>query len=106
MPPRNRTVSAETIETRISTGISRAQPRLSDTAMAAGLATIRDLLGLARNYQPIVIASWRPVVRDAHNGAHFIAQVKDHTGLEMREARHGRSHLHRHRPTKRPQIGA
>ncbi len=78
------TVFAETIETRISAGISRELPSLTDDAMAAGLQTIQDLVHLAREYQPsairIVATS---AVRDAINGMDFIDSVTEHTGIAM-----------------------
>ena len=78
------TVLGETIETRISTGISRAFPRLRDEAMAAGLETIRHLLQIARIYCPkrirIVATS---AVRDALNRSDFMAMVNDATGITL-----------------------
>ena len=78
------TVFAETIETRISAGISRELPNLTEQAMAAGLHTIQDLIHLARDYQPrairIVATS---AVRDAINGMEFMDTVTDQTGISM-----------------------
>lgn len=78
------TVFAETIETRISAGISRELPSLTEEAMAAGLKTIQDLVHLARDYQPsairIVATS---AVRDAINGMDFIESVTETTGIPI-----------------------
>ncbi|MGB0257242.1 MAG: Ppx/GppA phosphatase family protein, partial [Coraliomargarita sp.] len=78
------TVFAETIETRISAGISRELPSLTEEAMDAGLKTIQDLVHLAHDYQPsairIVATS---AVRDAINGMDFIESVTQTTGIPM-----------------------
>ena len=75
---------AETIETRISAGISRELPSLSEHAMQAGCATISKLLRLAQGYHPqeirIVATS---AVRDAVNGIDFTSRVNDATGIEI-----------------------
>lgn len=79
------TVFTETIETRISAGISQELPRLTDEAVTAGTATIAELFGLAQEFNPrevqIVATS---AVRDALNGRDFIDTVKDATGLTIR----------------------
>jgi exopolyphosphatase/guanosine-5'-triphosphate,3'-diphosphate pyrophosphatase len=76
---------SETIETRISTGISRDLPSLCETAIAAGTETIRELHRLALNYDPaqitIVATS---AVRDAINGGDFLKSVFEATGLRIR----------------------
>lgn len=76
---------SETIETRISTGISHELPSLSESAIAEGTATIRELHRLALEYQPtqtaIVATS---AVRDAINGDDFLRSVFDATGLRIR----------------------
>ena len=78
------TVFAETIETRISQGISGELPSLTDKAMQAGLETICELVRLAQEYHPratsIVATS---AVRDALNGMDFSAMVYEATGMEM-----------------------
>lgn len=79
------TLFSETIETRISTGISRDLPRLTDEAIAAGTATIAELQRTAQTYQPsqtaIVATS---AVRDAINGEDFVQSVLAATGLQIR----------------------
>jgi exopolyphosphatase/guanosine-5'-triphosphate,3'-diphosphate pyrophosphatase len=78
------TIFAETIETRISTGISHALPSLSESAMTAGCETITELARLAQGYHPkdirIVATS---AVRDATNSIQFIELVNEATGLEI-----------------------
>ncbi|CAA6677317.1 MULTISPECIES: phosphatase [unclassified Lentimonas] len=78
------TIFTETIETRISSGISQALPSLSESSMAAGCNTITELARLAQGYQPktirIVATS---AVRDATNAVQFIELVNDATGIEI-----------------------
>ena len=79
------TVFTETIETRISAGISREQPILSDEAIHAGTKTIAELVHLASSFNPtqtqLVATS---AVRDALNGEDFINSVKAATGHIIR----------------------
>ena len=83
-PGRVETVFAETIETRISAGISRELPSLTEAAMAAGLATIEDLVHLARDYQPAALRMVATsAVRDAINGMDFIDRVRERTGIDL-----------------------
>lgn len=78
------TIFTETIETRISQGISKELPSLTDEAMQAGTETISELARLAREFNPreiqIVATS---AVRDALNGDEFIESVKAATGLKI-----------------------
>lgn len=75
----------ETIETRISEGISRELPFLKKEAMTRGIATIVELLRLAREYKPRDIAIVATsAVRDAINGIDFIDAVEATTGIEIR----------------------
>jgi len=79
------TLYSETIETRISGGISSKLPSLNEDAIAAGTATIVELHSLAQNYQPdhtkIVATS---AVRGATNGDDFVQSVAEATGLQIR----------------------
>jgi exopolyphosphatase/guanosine-5'-triphosphate,3'-diphosphate pyrophosphatase len=83
-PGRVETIFAETIETRISTGISQTLPSLSESAMAAGCQTITELVRIAQGYHPrtiqIVATS---AVRDATNSVQFIELVNDAVGIEL-----------------------
>ena len=79
------TLCSETIETRISGGISSKLPSLNEDAIAAGTATIVELHSLAQNYQPdhtIIVAT--SAVRDATNGDDFAQNVAEATGLQIR----------------------
>ena len=79
------TLFDETIETRISEGISRKLPCLNEEAIAAGTATIAKLHSMAQNYRPdhtaIVATS---AVRDAINGNDFVQAVEVVTGIQIR----------------------
>jgi exopolyphosphatase/guanosine-5'-triphosphate,3'-diphosphate pyrophosphatase len=84
-PKRIETRFNETIETRISAGISREVPRLSDEAIAAGTATIAELHRIALTYHPAQLAIVATsAVRDAINGADFVSSVQAATGLQIR----------------------
>ena len=79
------TCFTETIETRISAGISRELPSLSDAAIAAGTATVAELHRMALSYQPQHIAIVATsAVRDAINGDDFVQSVFEATGLKIR----------------------
>jgi exopolyphosphatase/guanosine-5'-triphosphate,3'-diphosphate pyrophosphatase len=74
----------KTLDVRISAGISRAEPRLSDDGMARGLAAIKDLLAEAALYSPrqvMLVAT--SAVRDAANGPAFRETVRRETGHEI-----------------------
>ena len=79
------TLFTETVETRISGGISKELPNLKKEAMVSGIETISELLRLARKFKPgqteIVATS---AVRDAMNGQDFIDAVEEATGIHMR----------------------
>jgi exopolyphosphatase/guanosine-5'-triphosphate,3'-diphosphate pyrophosphatase len=78
-------LQSQTIETRISQGISQAGPRLSAEGMASGLAAIQALLATAAPYVPVkIILVATSAVRDATNGADFRARVATETGHDIR----------------------
>ena len=74
-----------TIDARISAGISRAEPELSEEGMARGLAAIVDLLAVAKPFAPthtVLVAT--SAVRDALNGREFQSRVLAATGNPIR----------------------
>lgn len=74
-----------TIDARISAGISKADPCLSEEGMSRGLDAIRSLLALAAPYAPartILVAT--SAVRDARNGSDFRSRVHAATGHDIR----------------------
>ena len=78
-------LKTQTIDARISAGISRAEPKLSEEGMARGLAAIVDLLALAKPFAPthtVLVAT--SAVRDALNGREFQARVLAATGHPIR----------------------
>ena len=79
------TLCRETIETRISGGISSKLPSLNEDAITAGTNTIAKLQNMAQNYQPdrtVVVAT--SAVRDAINGNDFVQNMAEGTGLQVR----------------------
>jgi exopolyphosphatase / guanosine-5'-triphosphate,3'-diphosphate pyrophosphatase len=75
----------KTIDARISAGLSREKPRLSEAGMSVGVAAIRDLLDVAAPLAPtqtILVAT--SAVRGAANGAEFCALVRAATGHDIR----------------------
>ena len=78
-------LKARTIEARISAGISRESPRLSDDGMNRGLDAIRELVEDARSAgaeQILLVAT--SAVRDAVNGADFRRRIASETGYAVR----------------------
>lgn len=78
-------IRSQTIDSRISTGISAASPQLSEEAMARGVDAVQTLIGDASAYQPartIVVAT--SAVRDAQNGEEFRNRIRAATGHEVR----------------------
>jgi len=75
----------ESLDARISAGISAATPRLSEEGMTRGLAAVQELLALAAPYAPVrTLLVATSAVRDAANGAEFRARVRAATGHEIR----------------------
>jgi exopolyphosphatase/guanosine-5'-triphosphate,3'-diphosphate pyrophosphatase len=75
----------KTLDARISAGISKAEPRLSDEGMTRGLAAIKELLVDASAFTPVkTILVATSAVRDAANGAEFRQRVFTETGYGVR----------------------
>ena len=78
-------LTTRTIDARISAGISKADPRLTEEGIARGLDAIGALLKDAAAFSPattILVAT--SAVRDAKNGADFRLRVLAATGLTIR----------------------
>src|SRR3954470_8064032 len=74
-----------TIDARISAGISRSNPRLSEEGITRGVDAVRVLLADAATFLPtrtILVAT--SAVRDAQNGREFCERVRVATGHEIR----------------------
>lgn len=73
------------LNARISAGINRAEPRLSEEGMAVGLGAIETLLAEAAPQQPQAIQLVATsAVRDALNRDEFISRVQQATGHTIR----------------------
>ncbi|MGC4071735.1 MAG: phosphatase [Nibricoccus sp.] len=75
----------KTLDVRISAGISKQNPRLTEEAMTRGLAAIQELLADAAPFNPartILVAT--SAVRDAANGPEFRQRVLTATGHAIR----------------------
>ena len=73
------------LDARISAGLSKSEPRLSEDGMARGLEAIRTLLADAAHFSAgkiILVAT--SAVRDARNGTDFRARVQAATGHAIR----------------------
>lgn len=78
-------LKTKTLDARISAGISKAKPELSEEGMARGLGAIQELLADAAPFAPkAIILVATSAVRDATNGGEFRACVKAATGHEIR----------------------
>jgi exopolyphosphatase/guanosine-5'-triphosphate,3'-diphosphate pyrophosphatase len=76
---------SRTIDARISAGISRTEPRLSEDGITRGLAAVAELLADAARFQPaqtLLVAT--SAVRDATNGDDFRRRIKQATEHELR----------------------
>jgi len=78
-------LKSRTIDARISAGISKTEPKLSEEGMARGLAAIQELLTDTNPFSPAkVVLVATSAVRDAGNGVEFRARVKAATGHDIR----------------------
>lgn len=75
----------KTLDVRIGTGLGARKPRLGETGMGAGVEAVRQLLPMAAPFSvdgtALVATS---AVRDAENGADFMARVLEATGHSVR----------------------
>jgi len=79
------TLHHRTIDARISAGISRNEPRLSEEGMARGIDAITSLLADATTHAASnIILAATSAVRDARNGSDFIACIQAKTGHTIR----------------------
>ena len=78
-------LASRSIDARISAGISKSNPRLTEEGMVRGLGAIRALLADAAPFVPVRTALVATsAVRDAENGPDFRARVRAATGHEIR----------------------
>ena len=72
-------------DARISAGISKSTPILSEAGMERGVEAIRALLSASAEFNPAeIILVATSAVRDAANGAEFCARVRTATGHDIR----------------------
>jgi exopolyphosphatase/guanosine-5'-triphosphate,3'-diphosphate pyrophosphatase len=82
---RLQSLKSKTIETRISAGLGKTEPRLSPEGMAGGVFAIQELLADAAPFAPVrTVLVATSAVRDAGNGTEFRSRVKTATGHEIR----------------------
>ena len=78
-------LKSRTIDARISAGISKTEPKLSEEGMVRGLAAIQELLAGTKPFAPAkVVLVATSAVRDAGNGGEFRARVRAATGHDIR----------------------
>lgn len=80
-----RAVRQRTLDARISAGISKDKPALSEEGMTRGLGAIRELLDEVSELRPartLLVAT--SAVRDASNGAIFCERVRRATKQDIR----------------------
>lgn len=78
-------VHVQAVDARISTGISQAQPQLTEEGIARGVEAVRTLLTETAQFSPekiVVVAT--SAVRDASNGEVLRAEIHRQTGQEVR----------------------
>lgn len=79
------TLQSNTIDARISAGISQRVPRLTEEGMTRGLDAIRRLIADAAPFFPVqILLVATSAVRDAENGEDFQARVLAATGHRIR----------------------
>jgi exopolyphosphatase/guanosine-5'-triphosphate,3'-diphosphate pyrophosphatase len=79
------TVHSRALDARLGTGLSRAEPRLTEDGMGRAVDAIRELLADAERQGAgarVLVAT--SAVRDARNGAEFGARVRTATGADLR----------------------
>jgi exopolyphosphatase/guanosine-5'-triphosphate,3'-diphosphate pyrophosphatase len=80
-----RALKSRTLDARISAGISKDKPALSEEGMTRGLGAIRELLDEVSELRPArILLVATSAVRDATNGAAFRERVKRATKQEIR----------------------
>ena len=75
----------KTMDARISAGISRKNPQLSDAGIERGVEAVRELLADAREFAPehiVLVAT--SAVRDASNGHVFTDRIQNLLGHRVR----------------------
>lgn len=78
-------VRTQTLDARISAGISGPVPRLAEAGMVRGVEAVVTLLAAAAEFSPRQIACVATsAVRDAVNGAEFCARVQAASGHSVR----------------------
>lgn len=78
-------LGTKTLDVRISAGIARETPRLSEEGMIRGLGAIQELLAYASTFSPRQISLVATsAVRDAENGREFCQRVLTATGNAIR----------------------
>ncbi|MEI6106159.1 MAG: phosphatase [Opitutae bacterium] len=78
-------LASQTLDARISAGISQHPPQLTEAGMAGGLAAIQNLLAVAAPFAPVqTVLVATSAVRDAANGSAFLDRVLTATGRTIR----------------------
>ena len=78
-------VKLKTIDARISAGISRESPQLSDAGIERGVEAVRELLSDAQAHAPdYIVLVATSAVRDAVNGGVFTERIQNLFGQRVR----------------------